>query len=635
MATARRTKRAAALVAPAALFAFAGLALAQDTTGSNACGTANTVGVGTYAGSTTNATNDGATNCGSSTTARDMWYRFTAATSGILTAQTCGTGTTYDSVLSLHSACPGTSANTLACNDDACGSASRVTRNMAAGETLLIRVAGFSTARGNYSLALSFADAPPPPPPPPASTSGPDVTIGTLVDVGRFGTNGNGAITAYAVGTDSCNRGDIPVAWYDTGPRAQEHPVIAQAMYRYKIVNGAGRFEQLGQSWLKHGFASTNSNACGTCQQPPGGGSELGVNCSDTYGSGLNGGQSFLGPRSQVNAVNGAFPWPHGTGSGTDGTSGSTVGMRLQVPTADVTGTTGSGANVGAQYWVDAHYVTMDDARWLRPNTLTATNGLNNLSYRKINIQNGTGTPSFIGGTVQQLPGIFAWRDVDPLITLIPIDYPEPHPTNPNARITGRFWVGAKATPIANGMWHYEYAVFNLNSDRSAQQFIVPLPANAAFSNFEFRHPRSHSGEAYSNDAWTPRREGNQLIFETQTFATNANANAIRWSTLYNFRFDTDAAPNFADGTITLFKPALNGNYPAAINVPNIPMPIVPPVCLADINGDGILSPDDLDDYITCYFNVPPCPLADTNFNGIVSPDDLDNFITTFFNGCN
>ena len=30
--------------------------------------------------------------------------------------------------------------------------------------------------------------------------------------------------------------------------------------------------------------------ACGSCVSPPGGGDQLGIGCTDTYGSGLNGG---------------------------------------------------------------------------------------------------------------------------------------------------------------------------------------------------------------------------------------------------------------------------------------------------------------------------------------------------------
>src|SRR5206468_3131540 len=46
----------------------------------------------------------------------------------------------------------------------------------------------------------------------------------------------------------------------------------------------------------------------------------------------------------------------------------------------------------------------------------------------------------------------------------------------------------------------------------------------------------------------------NFITWSTETFATNQNANAIRFGTLYNFRFDADQAPNFTSATVGYFK---------------------------------------------------------------------------------
>ncbi|MGD9691009.1 MAG: hypothetical protein AB7K52_11780 [Phycisphaerales bacterium] len=59
-----------------------------------------------------------------------------------------------------------------------------------------------------------------------------------------------------------------------------------------------------------------------------------------------------------------------------------------------------------------------------------------------------------------------------------------------------------------------------------------------------------------------------------------------------------------------------------------------PFICAADFNGDGSLDPDDLGDYINCYFSQPPCPMADFNADGNVDPDDLGDFINAYFTGC-
>ncbi|MGD9690851.1 MAG: hypothetical protein AB7Q91_14890 [Phycisphaerales bacterium] len=58
------------------------------------------------------------------------------------------------------------------------------------------------------------------------------------------------------------------------------------------------------------------------------------------------------------------------------------------------------------------------------------------------------------------------------------------------------------------------------------------------------------------------------------------------------------------------------------------------PACAADFNQDGNLDPDDLGDFINCFFQMPPCPQADFNADGNVDPDDLGDFINAYFAGC-
>ena len=116
-----------------------------------------------------------------------------------------------------------------------------------------------------------------------AQTAGPDVIVGDLIDVANYGQVGG--INAYAIGTTSCNIGTTPLQWVAS---TNQHPVIGQNLYRVKN----GRFEQIGISWLKHGFTALAQSLCATCQNP-GTGSLLGVNCSDPYVASLNGSQTL------------------------------------------------------------------------------------------------------------------------------------------------------------------------------------------------------------------------------------------------------------------------------------------------------------------------------------------------------
>jgi hypothetical protein len=45
------------------------------------------------------------------------------------------------------------------------------------------------------------------------------------------------------------------------------------------------------------------------------------------------------------------------------------------------------------------------------------------------------------------------------------------------------------------------------------------------------------------------------VSWQTESWASNNDANALRWATMYNFWFDADAAPASAQHAIDLFKP--------------------------------------------------------------------------------
>jgi hypothetical protein len=136
----------------------------DDAVAADACdGAGRIAGHGIYFGCTTSATLNGASSCGSGGAngyGPDVFYSWTPACSGSVTIDTIGSD--YDTVLSVHSACPATAANTIACNDDAAGFGlnSQVTFNYTAGTTYLIRIAGFNAHAGNFILRVVEPAAP-------------------------------------------------------------------------------------------------------------------------------------------------------------------------------------------------------------------------------------------------------------------------------------------------------------------------------------------------------------------------------------------------------------------------------------------------------------------------------------------
>ena len=137
------------------------------------------------------------------------------------------------------------------------------------------------------------------------TTPGPDVVVGDLSGLAQFGSS-SGTQVGLAVATDSCNFGTEPLNWFALP--ANDHPVIPQNLYR--MSGGAAndeRFEQIGQSHVKHGFTALQQNLCGLgCVSHPNG-TRLGSGCSDPYSASLNSGPN-LGSRAWINPFKRCFP---------------------------------------------------------------------------------------------------------------------------------------------------------------------------------------------------------------------------------------------------------------------------------------------------------------------------------------
>ncbi len=403
-------------------------------------------------------------------------------------------------------------------------------------------------------------------------STGPDVLVGELPDLTNQSSEAVGGINfdAFSVGTTSCNKGNTPLNWH-TGGTDNRHPVIGQNLFRLS----SGRFEQIGQSWLKHGFTALQGSICSTqfgfpCSATSG--ITLGVGCSDPYSSGLNAGQSGLGPKWQVNAATGLFPYPFANPA----YSGSTA-RRLRVRSSDIV--------AGAQYFIEGQYVCGDDAGMGNKN--------NNASWKQVAFTGSS--PNFTmafapsATTHREQPAIYAWQLIDPSVSITTADIVG----------DGRFILACKVTQ-SGANYTYEYALHNLNSDRCAGSFAVPFPSGTAVSGVGFHDAEYHSGEPNqlanptdpTSDDWTVTTASTSITwsgasysgtpaiytvsgttpFKVDSFTAGTGndhtANVLRWGTLFNFRFTTTVAPALGSVQIGLWRPGSPSAFGMAVQTP-------------------------------------------------------------------
>ena len=383
------------------------------------------------------------------------------------------------------------------------------------------------------------------------STPGPDVIVGDISGVEEPTGGLSGGVVGVGVGTTSCNPGIVDLDWFALPNN--DHPVIPQNAYR--MSGGASnndKFEQIGQSWLKHAFTALTQNVCSLgCNGV--GGTHLGSGCSDPYVASLNYDQTRLGSRAWVNPFTGVYPRgdsatnPNShTGHSHNGTS-----HRVAIAVSDLD----PAQNPGATYYFEGQYVTPHEFVWCTGHA-GQCNMYNNVSYRRFNpTYNSANNPQFTfaasGATVRTSPAILAWTGSTATRF-------EPSPGN-----DGIGYVACKVTNPSAGVWHYEYAVYNQNLDRAIQSFSVPLGCGVTASNLgshappqspAFANDGTAGSTGYSSTPWTSAQTPTAISWNTQTLAQNANANAIRWGTLYNFRFDSNKPPQATTATVGFFK---------------------------------------------------------------------------------
>lgn len=523
--------------------------------GNDDCIDATPITAGSYSGTTTGNNNDGDVGCGAGSGSPSVWFSYTATEDTGLNIDTCDAGTNYDSVLSVHTGCPGTTGNQLACNDDSCDLQSGIFGLFVAeNETVYIRVAGFNGSAGDFVLNVDEFD--------PGSVMGPDVVYTDCQSITHWGDLGG--IHGYSLGSFTCNIGDQNLQWGGTTPLL--------AMNAYRLMDG--RLEQIGMSWVKNGTGAAAGSGCGLPCNGQGGG-VLGAGCLDVYGSSFNGGHFVLGPRSDVNAFDGTYPGQSSGGS-------SVIDERLQIHETDL-------GLPGAIYFVEGVYVAPDDA--------AAGNAMNNASYKRVDVE--VDFDLDVEGTQQiGIPAIQAWQDHG-----LGVDAPDFSVELTTADIPGegRFHVAHKVTDLGGGTWRYDYAVFNLNSHVSGGSYHVPVPSTVNITNIGFNDVDYHTGEPYDNTDWGVIVDSSGVTWSSpETFAQNPDSNALRFGTMYNFWFDADTAPELANATIGLFRPFTPSSIDVQVSVPSDG--VVVEYLRGDCNEDGVFTLADALDLLDYLF---------------------------------
>lgn len=395
-------------------------------------------------------------------------------------------------------------------------------------------------------------DEPKPVEPPVGEDSTNDVQLFALSSLTQSGT-GTGSFPnrtlGFGVSTTSCNTGTNNIQWYAAMDR--RHPVIAFNVYRV----ASDRYEQISNSWLKHGWLATNSTStgCAPCNSP-GTGQLLGPGCSDTYGVFNNTDQDDLGPRNEINPFAGTWECTNSYFSGyindcvkrNNNNGLSAIDHKLQVVESDLQG--------GTAYYYEAYYVTAGD-----------TDKYNNLGSRIFNPSVSGGNWSFGSQTdFQRGPALQRWGNVRNIA--LPRD-------------EGDVQVAVKVTPLTGNNYRYAYAVYVHDMDRQIREFAVPVPDSANVSNIYFHDPDKNTG----ND-WANVRGGGRIKWSTGPVGDNT-ANPITWSNTFSFSFDCDVEPRDAMNSLGMSKP---GTSPVLTVVGRAPVAATFPTSMTILSGEQL-----------------------------------------------
>jgi hypothetical protein len=357
-----------------------------------------------------------------------------------------------------------------------------------------------------------------------------DVSASTIY--GRRGPAYPNGEVGVGFGHAFCNLGTVHIPWQTspttTGLMTDVHFKIAFLLAR----ESNGRIIQISTpgTGVKHSRVTYNlgSSQCGTCQSGPS--STFRIGCYDAYSTGFNGNQFNLGPPNEIDPWLGSWD-PVGSyfdrgdpmvagAAANDGTQsltstqisawGDPVKNRVTVPESELA--------QGGPFYAQVQLVCEGEPVANRNNNVLSdqlTFTWNGAAWSTSNIGS-----SVAGSVLNRWTG--ATRNL-----------------GGNGLDDGRFLVACKVTGPSNGVWHYEYAVHNLDNARGGASLRLPLHPAATLSNVGFR-----DNDTDGLNQWTWSRNGNELAF-----LASAN-NALNWNSIFNFWFDATVVPTGGTASI-------------------------------------------------------------------------------------
>jgi hypothetical protein len=373
---------------------------------------------------------------------------------------------------------------------------------------------------------------------------GRDLRLETTSTISRFrrtGTYPNG-VQAIGTRTTCCNPGaaSIPFQAAMNANHGFIHYIVAR--------ESGGRLVQISNhAWIKHTFGSNNDpGACGSCPNVPTN-SFVEPGCSDTYVASQAVDHFNLGPPGELDPWLGTWNpicsyFDRGNPAVAPSLQCDGVRSLTQTQATALNAAIGLTMRVhdddlvvpGATFWYQSGYLVPGEAEANRGDNIGSRQFTPTWVAANNNWTLTDGTQFQHGSILQRWTGA----------TLT---------SNTNGADDGRYFVAVKVTGPVDGRYHYEYAVHNRDNGRGAGSFRVPVCPDAQVWNLGF-----HDVDRDPLSDWTAAKVGGEIVFQT----TTVQANPLLWNSIYNFWFDSDAAPSA--GTVLLDQYAIG---PGALTV--------------------------------------------------------------------